>query len=95
MGEAPDTADVVRFPKAKAHYWRRDGAIDPADQDKLVWAICPYLRNMKDCRGCPEWEDDPDHGPVKRMCRGIAQEVVNICQTGDPWRRMREESSDD
>ena len=78
---------VVRFPKARRRSWRRDGVIDVADRDKLIWAICPYLRDLEPCRGCPEWENDPDHGLFMRGCRGLAREVLNICQTGHPHRR--------
>jgi hypothetical protein len=50
----------------------------PKPNDRQVWGVCPYLRNLERCEGCPEWEDDPDHGPCKRGCRGLAEVVCRI-----------------
>jgi len=79
--------DIVRFPKARIHSWRKDGNIPVDDMNRLAWAICPYLRDQEPCDGCPRWEDDEAHGPFARGCRLMAEEVVNICQTGNPWRK--------
>jgi hypothetical protein len=56
---------------------------------ELIWRICPYLRLRTDepCHRCPRWEKDRDHDWVQRGCFALAQEVVNICQTGNAWRR--------
>jgi hypothetical protein len=61
--------------------------------DELIWLVCPYLRQSQPgldfesgCLHCPEWEEDERYGKVQRMCYGRAREVVNIVQTGDPWR---------
>ena len=78
---------IVRLPVVKEHRWRRDGNIDVTDIDKLAWAICPYLRDHQSCKGCPREETDEDHGPFVRACRLLAEEVINICQTGNPWRK--------
>ena len=61
--------------------------INTADHDAIVHAICPYLRNLEDCKGCPEWLDDERHGQVQRGCYALAEEVMNICQTGHPHRK--------
>lgn len=48
----------------------------PEPNDRQVWGICPYLRNLERCMGCAAWEDD--HSPVKRGCRALAEEVCRI-----------------
>lgn len=55
-----------------------------------VHAVCKYVtgRDLESCRKCPPWEIDPKHGFFRRGCYGLAQEVVNIAQTGDAWRRF-------
>lgn len=79
--------------KEKRHHsWWKDGNIDLADKDTLVWAVCRYLRvrlpdGQDECKFCPDWEDDKIHGPRKAGCRLMAEEVINICQTGNPWRK--------
>lgn len=78
---------IVRLPVAREHRWHRDGNIDIADTDKLAWAICPYLRNLDPCKGCPHEEHDHVHGAFHRGCRMMAEEVINICQTGHPHRK--------
>lgn len=57
-------------------------AVDP----EQVWSVCKYIegRNLEPCRRCAPWETDPDHGKVRRVCYGLAQEVVNIVLTGHP-----------
>lgn len=50
----------------------------PEPNDRQVWGVCPYLRKLERCAGCPAWEDDNDHGPVKRGCRALAEEVCRI-----------------
>ena len=61
--------------------------VDPSNRDAVIHVICPYLRNYEKCRECPEWEIDEVHGPLKQGCYFAAQEVMNICQTGNPWRK--------
>lgn len=57
--------------------------------DELIWRICPYVRGNGDdkCDRCPRWEQHKRFGQVQRGCRALAEEVVNICQTGNPWRK--------
>lgn len=81
--------EVIWFPRAKEHYWHRDGAIDLADIDKLIWAVCPYLRDLKPCGGCPAKEEFGNGRVGVRACRSLAQEAINICQTGHPHRKVR------
>lgn len=75
--------------KARAVHvdWRRGIALDTTDKDAIVHAICRYLRALKDCEFCPEWEADPNYGQVSRGCYQLAEEVMNICQTGHPHRK--------
>ena len=57
-------------------------------EEQMVWRICPYLRpSGDDCLKCPRWTFDPAHDWVQRGCFALANEVVNIAQTGNPWRR--------
>lgn len=67
--------------------------VDLSDKDAVVHAICPYLHNFKDCKKCPEWETDEKHGPWKRGCYHMAEEVINICQTGNPWRKTAQDGA--
>jgi hypothetical protein len=50
----------------------------PKPNDRQVWGVCPYLRNLERCAGCPEWEKDEDGEDVKIGCRGLAEEVCRI-----------------
>lgn len=65
----------------------------PEPSDLMVWEICPYVQGPDGyelgCQGCPAWEQtgkpcpvegcsDPTHGAIKRMCRGLAEEVCKI-----------------
>lgn len=61
--------------------------------DHLVWLVCRYMPGRDDlvCDRCPAWEEHPKHGRCKRGCRAMAEEVVNIVQTGNPWRKPPEE----
>lgn len=61
--------------------------------DHLVWLVCRYLLDgvERPCQLCPAWEEHPRHGRCKRGCRSAAEEVVNIVQTGNPWRKPPEE----
>jgi len=67
--------------------WHRGENIDVGDTETLIRVICPYLRDLKECERCPVSENDKNHGPYTRGCRLLAEEVINICQTGNPWRR--------
>lgn len=86
MGEVTEFPPIPRHP----HSFKRDGDVDVSDMDKLCWIACAYFDMAKggnwNCKQCPEMIDDPQHGPVYPGCRLIAQELVNICQTGNPWR---------
>jgi len=52
----------------------------PKPTDLMVWALCPYLRGLERCKGCPDWEasDDPKAEKMKRGCRGLAEEACRI-----------------
>lgn len=79
---------VIPFPSVRrAHSWRRDGNVSTEDIDRLVWAICPYMRSGQPCEHCPERERDENDVAFIRGCRLAAHEVINICQTGNPWRK--------
>lgn len=56
--------------------------------DEIVWAVCPSVsgRDLKECERCPRSEMMRGEMCV-RGCRAMAEEVVNIAQTGNPWRR--------
>lgn len=72
---------------------RQEVAQDPSrairDEAKLedVWATCPYLRGLEECKRCPRTETVNDHENCTRACFALAQEVVNIAQTGNAWRK--------
>lgn len=50
----------------------------PNPKHPMVWAVCPYLRNINTCRRCPEWEKDKNYGKVKRGCRAMAEEACRV-----------------
>lgn len=52
----------------------------PAPTDKQVWAICPYLRNLERCKGCPRSEQDENYGEVTRGCRALAEEACRVVE---------------
>lgn len=58
------------------------------NNNSRIWKICPYLHNLNDCKKCPAWEKDKHYGKVKNMCRGLAEEVLNIAQTGNEFRKQ-------
>jgi len=62
--------------------------LDIKNQDEVVHAVCPYLR-LGDCKGCAEVEQHPRWGPITMACYAMAQEVMNICQTGHPHRKSK------
>lgn len=66
--------------------WRIGLPLNIGDKNSIIHAMCPYLRNFRPCKNCPEWEEDERHGKIKRGCYGVAEEVMNICQTGHPHR---------
>lgn len=47
----------------------------------LIQRVCEYLR-MEDCKGCPEWEDGGEYGPVQRGCRMLAEELIAVVAQG-------------
>lgn len=86
-------------PKEKARAvrgdWRQRIALDIKDKDAIVHAICPYLRDLKDCKFCPEWTTDHPFKtgePLKSGCYMVAEEAMNICQTGHPHRHGKQPS---
>lgn len=74
---------VVRFPVEKVHP-NLIGGREVWDQreppEAMVHAVCPWMRRGDEtrCMHCPPWEDDPDHGKVRRGCYGIAAEVCRV-----------------
>ena len=54
---------------------------------QLVHKICPYLRESLDCKQCPEYDTDLYGDQVQFGCYLMAEEVVNIVQTGNPFGR--------
>jgi hypothetical protein len=51
--------------------------LDPTNKDDVIYAICPYLNDQKECkRNCS-----------KNLCYLLAEKVMNICQTGHITRR--------
>lgn len=60
---------------------------DEADP-KLVWRVCPYIRD-EDCNHCSPTYTVRDIEGCVRACYALASEVVNIVQTGNE-RRKRE-----
>lgn len=56
-----------------------------------VWRVCAYLRRAEGqkCKQCPRTIEIENHGPGKRMCVGLAEEIINVVETGSPWRDGR------
>ena len=73
-------AEVVDHPSRRARrkrvdIWHPD---IPEPPDEMVHEVCAYLRGVLGefkCKGCPRWEDDPDHGKTMRMCYALASEA--------------------
>ena len=63
--------------------------IDPAETEAVIHAVCAYLRadTIVECRRCPALDVNPRGTPVKRVCRSVAEQVVNIVRHGDPFCR--------
>lgn len=59
--------------------------------DEMVWEVCPYLRDLEPCRGCPRWEDRGDGRPVMRACFALASEVCRIVFALDQPHRENDE----
>jgi hypothetical protein len=60
-----------------------------ADADEAtVWRVCQAQRDDLVCKHCPRWEDS-HCGKVQRGCFAVANELVNIVQTGNPWRKTK------
>lgn len=61
------------------------------DKTERIHRICPYLRDLKDCKKCPEseppWKGYEEYGRVQRGCYGLAEEVYNIAVYGNEWGR--------
>ena len=61
----------------------------PSDQ---VWRVCAYLRE-ETCKRCaPVGEIDGE--PVYWGCHLLAQETINVVETGNAWRRRKEKADD-
>lgn len=46
--------------------------------DLMAWEVCPYLRNLEPCHGCPAEEESENYGKGKRGCRGLAEEACRV-----------------
>ncbi len=76
-------ADVIDIPTkgirpvSSSEIW---GAPEP--NDRQVWGVCRYLRNLERCKGCEAWEpaEDPaaESDKFKRGCRALAEEVCRV-----------------
>lgn len=73
--------------------WRNGNSISIDDHSSIVHAICPYLRDFKPCEECPKWQTDEKYGKVTKGCYVLANEVMNICQTGHPHRHGEQTNS--
>ena len=64
------------------------GPVPPSEQ---VWRVCGYMRisDERTCKRCPASEDYGHHGRVSRGCYLIAAEMINVVETGSPWRDGR------
>lgn len=56
---------------------------DAADgvTELMAWEVCPYLRNLEACEGCPEYETETVDGEQftsKRGCRALAEEACRV-----------------
>lgn len=54
----------------------------PVPNDRQVWGVCPYLRSLDRCKGCPAWEND-DGDVVKSGCRMLAEEACRIVMAAE------------
>lgn len=39
------------------------------------------------CKECPAWIETGHYGKGKQMCRGLAEEMMNVIKWGNPWGR--------
>ena len=76
---------VTEFPKEKIYPATVGGKEIWAQNEppmEMVWEICPYTRSTtRDedrCHHCPQWENDPNYGAVRRGCYGMAAEACRI-----------------
>lgn len=49
--------------------------------DLMAWEVCPYLRNLAPCQGCPEWQTEEFDGETftsKIGCRALAEEACRV-----------------
>lgn len=74
---------VVRLPIE----FRRHRKITPREiwassepPSEMVWEVCPYTRNCEPCQGCPQWEEDEQHGKLQRGCYGTAAEACRVVE---------------
>lgn len=76
---------ITPFPKL----FRRRSELKPREiwdqagqvTDLMAWEVCPYLRDLEACNGCPEYETESFDGETftsKRGCRGLAEEACRI-----------------
>jgi hypothetical protein len=49
---------------------------------ETVWAVCPYLRDGKDCNRCPAWGPEEHEGEkCQRGCYALAAEACRVVAT--------------
>lgn len=72
--------DIVTFPRTSRGIPKQvtldEIRAAPEPTDRQVWALCPYISRKDRCSGCPKTEEDPEHGLMQRMCRGLAEEAA-------------------
>lgn len=52
---------------------------------ETVYRVCPFLRDLKPCMRCTTEMFDGE--PYTRGCFALAREIVNVVETGNPWRK--------
>ncbi len=69
--------------------FRRPSALTPRQiwdasehvTEAMAWEVCPYLRNLEACEGCPEYDTEIFDGEKissKRGCRALAEEACRV-----------------
>lgn len=60
-------------------------------QPAQVYAVCEYMLRHdgmdERCLKCPMREFSEKHGETIRGCVYEAQEIINVVETGNPWRK--------
>jgi len=50
-----------------------------------VHRVCEYIEQMRSldgkCKRCPRWTNAGKYGRAKRLCRGIAEELIQLVRS--------------